>query len=200
MKSILIVGVTGAVGLAAFQILQDDGGTLVTSLSSITRSFASESPAPAICAAAGNGDVAAIEAKLRAGASIAAKDEAGRGPLAYAAGNNQTAAFRFLLARGADAHAQDDIGNTPLHAAAEAGAGEIVDLLLAQRADINKQNEFGETPLICAAMRGHIPVMQRLLAAGAIAGMTGSDGRTAYDWAHAGHHFAAAKLLQDVPR
>ena len=60
-----------------------------------------------VFAAAANGDAAAIEAALRAGGRVDARDDAGRTPLHVAAHAGRRDAMRALVAAGADPNALD---------------------------------------------------------------------------------------------
>ena len=70
---------------------------------------AAQSRDQALIAAAGKGDLAAVERLIREGASVKANDGRGRTALLAATHGNHVAVARALIAAGADVNAKDDI-------------------------------------------------------------------------------------------
>ncbi len=118
----------------------------------------------ALIAAAGRGDLAAVQKSLRDGAGVTARDGRGRTALLAATHGNHVEIARLLIAAGADVNAKDNIEDTPyLYAGAE-GRDEILKLTLAAGADLKSTNRYGGTALIPAAHHGHPETVKILLA------------------------------------
>jgi hypothetical protein len=118
----------------------------------------------ALIAAAGKGDLAAVERLIRDGAGVTAREGRGRTALLAATHGNHIAVARALIAAGADVNAKDDIQDSPyLYAGAE-GRSEILKMTLAAGADLKATNRYGGTALIPAAHHGHPEAVKILLA------------------------------------
>ena len=74
---------------------------------------------------AGQGDAAAVQARLGGGADVNARDGDGATPLHWAADRGDAAMVELLLARGADVAACDGEGMTSLHYAALSGREQV---------------------------------------------------------------------------
>jgi ankyrin repeat protein len=117
-----------------------------------------------LVAAAGKGDAAVVQAALREGAAIDARDRNGRTALLIATHANKVEVARVLIAAGADVNAKDSIQDSPyLYAGAE-GRNEILKMTLAAGADLKSTNRYGGTALIPAAHHGHPETVKILLA------------------------------------
>lgn len=117
-----------------------------------------------LIAAAGRGDSAGVQALLKAGAGVTARDGRGRTALLAATHDNRIEVARVLIAAGADVNAKDAIEDSPyLYAAAE-GRNEILKMTLAADADLTSVNRYGGTGLIPAAHHGHVETVKILLA------------------------------------
>jgi ankyrin repeat protein len=95
------------------------------------------------------GSLDGVKQQLQTGASVNAKNEAGRTPLAAAAANGHLTIVDFLLQHGADVNSEGKDGNvtkTALNFAAEKGHTAVVKALLDRKADL-KPNSVGETAL-----------------------------------------------------
>jgi len=84
-----------------------------------------------LCAAAANGDIAALERMALAGADLCASDYDGRTPLHLAAAQGEAAAVDFLMEGGAVPSAVDRFGNTPISEAERQGHTAIAAKLRA---------------------------------------------------------------------
>ncbi len=118
-------------------------------------------------AAAGAGDVAAVQANLAAGVSADALNAAGKPALLTAVDAGQAAAARLLLEEAADPDVCAANGKTPLMLAAERGDLALVDLLLEFGAATDFRDAWGHTPLGCAVREKQGEAAARLMAAGA---------------------------------
>jgi CubicO group peptidase (beta-lactamase class C family) len=109
--------------------------------------------------ASGDGDDAAVEAALQAGADVAALDTRssrnGRRALNWAAINNHAGTIRVLLEHGAAIDAANLTGFTALHHAAEFGSDDAARALLDAGADPTLRNADGETAADVARRKGH---------------------------------------------
>ena len=116
-----------------------------------------------LIAAAQTGDGANLQAALKHGADVRARDEHGWTALMAATHANQVEAARILIAAGSDVNAKDNLQDSPyLYAGAE-GRLEILRLTLAAGADLKSTNRFGGTALIPAAEKGHVENVRELL-------------------------------------
>lgn len=82
-------------------------------------------PEAALRLAAGNGDVAQLQALLASGVDVNARDDQGRTALMLATMRGQAQAATALLAQGADPNAADANGTTPLQAARASGQTDV---------------------------------------------------------------------------
>jgi len=125
---------------------------LVTTIT-VTSLLATTAFADPIHDAAGNGDLAGVQAELDKGVDVNAKDGWEWTPLHIAASKSHKEIIELLIAKGADVHAKSYRERTPLHGAAYRGHKEIVELLIDAGADVNAKNNSGETPLDLAIER-----------------------------------------------
>ena len=127
-------------------ILRKSGGFVVGSEPS--RTVAVKEGGVDIFAAAGSGNIKAINQHVAAGAGLNVKEPSGGGtPLMVAVLFGQTEAAKLLIQKGANANIKNNDGATALHIAAFFGHPEVVKLLLAKGADVNARNKKGETAL-----------------------------------------------------
>lgn len=100
-------------------------------------------------------DTAAVEAALRAGADVNARDEYGQTPLMYAASQSESPQMLELLLRaGADVNARSDAGWTALmYAARDAQNLDKVVLLMNAGADPTIRTAEGQSVLDVASAR-----------------------------------------------
>jgi hypothetical protein len=126
--------------------------------------------AAGLVGAARNGDVAALQKLLDAGADINESGLSGNcnGPaLAHAAYYCHPEAVRYLVKRGADIEAVGAMmgGNRPLHLAAGSDCVEAVKILLDGGADLHARAMRGSA-LSIAALEGNIKTVKYLIARG----------------------------------
>ena len=111
--------------------------------------------------AAGEGDSAAVDAFLDAGASVDAADGDGRTALHWAADRGHIAVVELLLDRGASVDSTDGEGQTALHYATLCEFPEIAVRLASAGASLEATDDDGSTPLenasgdaeLCARMK-----------------------------------------------
>jgi len=117
----------------------------------------------ALIAAAGRGDLPAVEKLLGEGADVRVKDDSGKTALNSAAYGNHVEVFRRLLAAGSNVNERDNVPSSPLMTASVRGYIEIVRLALAAGADVKSINQYGGNALIPACHYGHVEVVRELL-------------------------------------
>ena len=94
-----------------------------------------------------------LEALIKKGANVNAKDHYGMTPLFYAIKSKNYSAAQFLLQHGANVNEKDNHGITPLHLSAKMYEGATTDtmnmaeLLLKNKANLTAKDENGQTPL-----------------------------------------------------
>jgi hypothetical protein len=120
-------------------------------------------PEAALIKAAEAGDAADVRRLLARGASVKARDAAGRTALLAATYGNRPEVAKLLIEAGADVNAQDDIRNSPFLLAGARGHLEILKLTLAAGADLKSTNRYGGTALIPACHYGHVETVRELL-------------------------------------
>ena len=123
-----------------------------------------------------------IEALLKAGADIMAKDKSGFTPLHQV---NNPENVSILIKAGADILAQDMDGLTPLHAAAGDPRAniEVVQALINSGANLMIKDNAGMSPLHLAARDGHPDAIPVLLEAGADTTLQDNEGKTPWNYA-----------------
>ena len=120
-------------------------------------------PDSELIAAAAAGDVPRVKQALAQGASVRARDAAGRTALVAATYGNHVEVARALIAAGADVNAQDGLRNSAFLLAGARGYLEIVRMTLAAGADLRSTNRYGGTALIPACHYGHVETVRELL-------------------------------------
>ena len=118
--------------------------------------------------AVNEGQVAAVELLLNAGAKLDGQDRVGQTPLhavceLEAPAEVVTNIVTRLLQAGAEKEARDQARGTPLHAAANAGRAVMAALLLEAGARFNAVGPHNATPLQLAVAGGHRDVVEVLL-------------------------------------
>jgi ankyrin repeat protein len=122
---------------------------------------------PDLVAAAGVGDVAAMDKLLALGLPIEVTDTQGATALMRAAGNGHAAAVAHLLEHGADAAHSASTGATALSAAVSACREHVVEALLTHGVAVDQRLPGGGTALMIAAALGFPELVAQLLTHGA---------------------------------
>ena len=118
--------------------------------------------------AAHEGDVAKVDALIRAGANVNAHNRFGSTPLYEAALEGHTEVIRRLLKAKADPNAANGGGMTVLMVIARTSNAEAAELLVKAGANINaKEPAHGQTALIFAAAQSQPEVVRVLVKGGA---------------------------------
>lgn len=144
--------------------------------------------------------LALLQALLRRGADVNARDAADQTPLFYACSLSGDAAedlALFLLKNGADPALKDLRGQTPLHAASLRDHARLVRALIAKGADVHAKDEAEMTPLhqACTAYTGDASALQALVKAGADIHARDAEGREPVEFVRAELREKAALLL-----
>ena len=113
------------------------------------------------------GDVAKVEAMLKAGENPNKQDSYGNNPMTLAAYAGHSDVLKMLLAHGAGIQCKDNTGMTPLHCAAYYNRLQACQVLLQSGAEVNATNRYGFTPLSESVTKGFPDVVTLLLGAGA---------------------------------
>jgi ankyrin repeat protein len=164
--------------------------------------------------AARQGHLEVVKALAASGVDVNARANDGATPFLVAAYTGHLEVMKALAALGAVLEVRMKDGATPMFMAAAMGHDRVVGALVALGADVNVRrterkwtqwyidrfhldagDEGDWTPLMIAARNGHVEVVKLLLEAGASAGVTLSDGRTALSLANAMGHAGVAAVL-----
>lgn len=165
----------------------------------------------AILAAAGSGELRAVQVLLDWDISADVRDRHGSTLAHYAVSSQQDGLedqegtrlriVKLLAAAGLDpAVATSDSGSPVLSNAAGAGYDVIATYLLDRGADVNQTDDQGVSALIVAAQTGSTQVVETLLAAGADPSMRNEYGQTALEVAQQFKKQQVAKLLERATR
>jgi uncharacterized protein len=108
------------------------------------------------------GDLASVNAMLRAGADPNVQDDNGWAPLHFAAQINAAKMVDLLIVAGANVNIRDSNGNTPLSTAVfnSRGNGDVIGLLRRAGADPLIVNAYGVSPLSLARTIANFNVAQ----------------------------------------
>jgi len=156
----------------------------------------------ALMAAAGNGDLDAVNCLLDHGANVKAKTPTGFTALIGAALSGNAKVVALLLERGADPNAvcelERGILQTPAGVAASMGHADCLRLLMAAGADVNVQGgPFNHNALLGAATTPSKETVHLLLAKANV-NATDWSGNTALDWAARRGETAIVKMLREA--
>jgi hypothetical protein len=133
--------------------------------------------------AAGDGNLAGINAALKEGADINVKmPPTGGTALMWSSGQGRLEVVKLLIEKGADVNIKTTDGITALMEASREGRAEVVKLLLEKGAAVNADNH-GETALGMALRNGHAEVAQLLTEKGAVIKVKDISGAIALMWA-----------------
>ena len=128
-----------------------------------------------------------LQAMVRDGADVNARDEGENTPLHWA---KDKAVAQVLIQAGADVNVRNKGGQTPLHGKRDK---DVVQALITAGADVNARDKDGETPLHHANDRA---VAQALLDAGANPNIKNNAGKTALQIAKEEKKDAIIKILE----
>jgi len=135
----------------------------------------------ALLEAAKHGYLQIVQALIKAGANVNAKDGTTRGNTALGLTTNLLIA-QILIKAGANINAKDEYGTTALMWAAGHGNHQIVQTLIKAGANVNAKDDDGKTTLMYAAENGHSAV-QALIKAGADVNAKDKYGKTVLEYA-----------------
>jgi ankyrin repeat protein len=150
---------------------------------------------PSLVDVAKNGDMEALRALLKQGASVNAAGADGTTALHWASYRDEVESADLLIRAGAKVNAANDLGVTPLWTASLNGSAAMVRRLLAAGANPNLALLLGETPVMVASRSGNPAVVEQLIAKGADVNAHAARGQTALMWAVAQKHPEVVKLL-----
>ena len=156
----------------------------------------------ALMAAAGTGDLDAVNCLLDHGADAKAQTPTGFTALIAAALSGNAKIVALLLERGANTNAvcklERDILQTPAGVAASMGHADCLKLLMAAGADVNVQGgPFNHNALLGAATTPSKETVQLLLAKANV-NATDWNGGTALDWAARRGETEIVKMLREA--
>lgn len=118
--------------------------------------------------AAHDGDAAKVDALIRSGADVNARNRFGSTPLYEAVLGNHTAVVKRLLKAKADPDAANEGGMTVLMLVARTSNVEVAEALVKAGADVNRREPTrGQTALILAAAQSQPEIVRVLVKAGA---------------------------------
>ena len=137
-------------------------GSLLARREEVEVDAADEGGRNALTCAAYGGDVHAVEALLKAGASVEATEEDGHTPLMAAAYGGHVQVIEALLKAGASVEATDEDGSTALSSAAVGGHAQAIEALLKAGASVEATDKDGDTALSLAEEGGHEEAMRLL--------------------------------------
>jgi ankyrin repeat protein len=155
-----------------------------------------------LMAAAGHGDLDAVNCLLAHGANVKVKTPTGFTALIAAALSGNAKVVALLLERGADPNAlcelERGIQQTPAGVAASMGHADCLRLLMAAGADVNVQGgPFNHNALLGAATTASKETVHLLLAKANV-NATDWNGKTALDWAARRGETAIVKMLREA--
>ena len=118
-------------------------------------------------AAVQNGILAKVQAALKAGAPLNARNHLHRTPLHVAVARNHLPVVIYLLNENTELNPHDNNGQTPLHVAVQINNEDILNRLLAAGAEVDARDNNQNTPLHHAAYKGYNTITRLLLKANA---------------------------------
>ena len=113
--------------------------------------------------AATAGDIARVDASIRAGAPVDEKNDAGETALLLAVKHDKTAVAKSLMAAGASINAIAENKDTPWLLAGASGRTELIREMIPLGPDLSIRNRYGGNALIPACERAHVETIKLLL-------------------------------------
>lgn len=144
-----------------------------------------------------NADDRKIDALIRNGADVNARDSRGCTILNKVLTEGRWDIARRLIEGGADVNAENQSGDTPLHIAVSKGHEETVALLISKGAEVNNRDVPGASPLYEAVRLADKAIVRLLVAKGADTNAVGSEGRSCLEEALRGRQSEIAEILVD---
>ena len=145
--------------------------------------------------AAHDGNLAAVQGLLAAGANVNADDAFGRSALHEAAFWGHERILAHLLRAGADVEARDAAGRTPLDEVILSGDTESILLLIEAGTGLDLSDHAFRPLMIDAAAAGNNDLLDKILASNHDVNWRDADGRTALAAAAASGRIATLKHL-----
>lgn len=153
--------------------------------------------------AATEGHLAAVDALLKAGTSVAPEDPGNTAihfASAVGAGRGYAIVER-LINHGASVNTIDDEdGWHPIHVAAQFQHAKTVELLISNGASVSATDKHGQQPMHLAASQGATEVVQVLASHGAKVSAKDQAGRPPSQHASEGGHMAVVELLAKLAK
>jgi len=109
------------------------------------------------------GDIARVDALIRAGAPVDEKNNADETALLLAVKHDQTEIAKSLMAAGASINAIAENKDTPWLLAGASGRTEIIREMIPLGPDLSIRNRYGGNALIPACERAHVETIKLLL-------------------------------------
>lgn len=132
-----------------------------------------------LSAAAGVGDIGAVDKLLQLGFAVDSADARGASALIYACGRGHLEVTQRLLDAGANPEHATPAGITPLVAAINMRQLDLLPLLIERGARVDQRLSGGITALMVASAQGHADAIKALASAHADARASDAHGRTA---------------------
>ena len=185
-------------------ILMSAGSLAVNTMKTTSTSAQAEAEkrVAAFLNAALENDVAKIEAMLKDGIDVNARNPMGETALMF--GSSHVRVVKVLVAAGADVNARNKYQATALFYAAlrtqmadsESDYREGLMALIAAGADVNARDVGGRTALMYAANEGHTDYIKILLEAGADVNAKDKEGQSALTYALESAREGAVRVLK----
>lgn len=152
----------------------------------------------AIFSAIMDGKADHVQAILKAGIDVNAKNGFGRTALYEAAFHGSLKIAQLLLDAGADPRITNDIQETPIFAAVLGANVEVAKLLARRGLDMNAKSKTGVTPLFFAILRDDAKMTRALLELGAGPSIEVKPGFDHYDVALSRGKYSALKAMPQI--
>lgn len=121
-------------------------------------------PDQTLLQAATKGNAQDIQAALKSGADVEARDSQNRTALLIASRHNYIEAARVLVEAGASPNAQDDDKASAWLVTGVTGSVEMMRTLLPGKPDLKLRNRYGGVSVIPASERGHVDYVRAVIA------------------------------------